>query len=144
VPLSIEDRFELHELCARYAHAFDSGDAETWSALFAPDGRFVLPDGTPISGRGPLREFVLTRTAETPGMRHLISNILVEESGSGARGVAYFYALRFGDDGQLRLRNIGRYMDEYVRDDGRWLFGSRQVVQELSPGLVDAPFAFGS
>lgn len=142
MPLSTEDRLALHELYARYAHAFDGGDAEAWSALFAPDASFILPDGSSLTGTAALREFVVTRTAETPGMKHLMTNVLVEEAAGGARGTAYFFALRLGGDGQVRMQNFGRYEDVFVPADGGWLFRSRRVVSELPLELVGAAFAF--
>jgi ketosteroid isomerase-like protein len=145
VALSIENRLVLHELYSRYAYAFDGADGEAWSALFAPDATFVLPDGTPVTGTAALRDFVIARADEAPGMRHLMANILLEEDGDDARGRAYFLAFRLGGDGRFRLRNFGRYEDEFVRaNGGGWLFRSRRVVAELPLELVDLPFGFDS
>jgi hypothetical protein len=71
-----------------------------------------------------------------------MSNVLVEATDTGARGSAYFFCLRLGGDGEFRLRNFGRYDDEFVHEDGTWKISSRTVVSELPPELVDAPFAF--
>jgi hypothetical protein len=140
--LSADDRLALHELYARYAYAFDGADGDVWSALFTPDGVFVLPDGTAVSGTDELRKFVVARSDDAPGMRHLMTNILLDESGDGALGRAYFLAFRLGGDGQFRLRNFGRYEDEFVRAGGGWLIRSRRVVAELPLELVDLPFSF--
>jgi 3-phenylpropionate/cinnamic acid dioxygenase small subunit len=140
--LSIDDRLALNELYARYAYAFDGGDADEWCALFTPGGSFVLPDGSAVTGTAALRQFVVDRTGEAPGMRHLIANILLDENADGARGRAYFLAFRLGGDGKFRLRNFGRYEDEFVRSGGAWRISSRRVVAELPLELVDAPFQF--
>jgi 3-phenylpropionate/cinnamic acid dioxygenase small subunit len=141
--LSTEDRSTLHDVYARYAHAFDGADADAWAALFAADARFIPPGVDPVVGREALRRFVADRAEDAPGMRHLIANVVVEPTEDGARGRAYFFCLRLSDDGQFRLRNFGRYEDEFVREDGGWKIASRTVVSELATALVDAPFAFG-
>jgi 3-phenylpropionate/cinnamic acid dioxygenase small subunit len=140
--LSTEDRATLHDVYARYAYAFDGADADAWAALFAADGRFAPPNVAEVVGTEALRDFVASRAADAPGMRHLMSNVLVEATDQGARGSAYFLCFRLGPDGQFRLRNFGRYDDEFVREGGTWKFASRSVVSELAADLVDAPFAF--
>ncbi len=141
--LSTDDRATLHDVYARYAHAFDGADAEAWAALFAAGGRFAPPGVDEVVGTEALRHFVAARAADAPGMRHVMSNVLVEATDSGARGRAYFFCLRLGGDRQFRLRNFGRYEDEFVREEGTWKIASRVVISELAPELVDAPFAFG-
>ncbi len=142
--LTPDDRAALHDLYARYAFTFDSGDADAWAQLFTDDGRFAPPVVDEVVGTEALREFVATRSSTTPGMRHLISNVLVEETDEGARGSAYFVCLRLSEDGRVRLRNTGRYDDEFARRDGQWKIARRTVVAELPLELVDAPFAFGA
>jgi 3-phenylpropionate/cinnamic acid dioxygenase small subunit len=140
--LTTDDRATLHDLYARYAFAFDGADATAWAALFASDGRFVPPGVPEVVGTEALRAFVAARSGDAPGMRHLMSNVLVEGTEAGARGSAYFLCFRLGADGTFRLRNFGRYDDEFVQDGGTWKIAKRTVVAELAAGLVDAAFAF--
>jgi 3-phenylpropionate/cinnamic acid dioxygenase small subunit len=140
--LSPEDRATLHDVYARYAYAFDGADADAWADLFAADGRFAPPNIPEVVGTDALRDFVASRSADTPGMRHLMSNVLVEGTDGGAKGRAYFLCFRLGPDGLFRLRNFGRYDDEFVREGGTWKIASRSVVSELAADLVDAPFSF--
>ena len=141
--LQADDHVALHDLYARYAHTFDQGDGAAWSELFATDGVFTPPGVDEVVGRGALREFVETRAADLPGMRHMITNVLIEETSGGARGSAYFFCLRLGGDGLVRIRNSGRYDDTFTKVDGEWKIAHRVVVSELPVDLVDAPFAFG-
>jgi 3-phenylpropionate/cinnamic acid dioxygenase small subunit len=140
--LSTEDRAALHDLYARYAHAFDGADAETWAGLFSAEGRFLPPGVPDVVGTEALHAFVTARAADAPGMRHLMSNVVVEPTADGAKGSAYFFCLRLAN-GEFRLRNFGRYDDEFVQEDGAWKIATRTVVSELEPTLVDAPFSFG-
>ena len=140
--LSTDDRLALQDLYARYAYAFDSADADRWAALFTRDGRFAPPAMPEVVGTAALRAFAAARAEDAPGMRHLMSNVLVEPADDGARGTAYFLCLRLGPDGLFRLRNFGRYDDVFEREDGTWKIATRTVVSELAAGLVDLPFAF--
>lgn len=142
MPLTADDRLEIHDLYARYAHTFDQADANGWVALFTPDGRFAPPGLDPIVGTEALHAFVAGRSGDLPGMRHLIANVIVEATDGGARGSAYFCCFRLGGDGAFRMRNFGRYDDLLRRHDGRWRIADRQIVAELPVELVDSPFAF--
>jgi 3-phenylpropionate/cinnamic acid dioxygenase small subunit len=141
--LTAEDRFEIQDLYARYAYTFDDADADAWSALFTPDGRFAPPGVEPVIGTTALRAFVASRSSDMPGMRHVIANVLIEADGADVRGRAYFVCYRLDGDGSFRLRNFGRYFDKLARSDGSWRFAVRDVVSELATNLVDAPFVFG-
>jgi len=141
--LNVEDRAQIHDLHARYAHAFDAGDGDALAALFTADGQFVPPGADPLVGTEALRGFVSARTSDAPGMRHLVVNIVVDAEGDGARGSAYFLAFRLGGDGQLRLRNLGRYDDRFVRAGDGWRIARREIVGDVPVDLLDAPFAFG-
>lgn len=141
--LRLEDRAEIHDLYARYAYAFDGADADAWADLFTPDGRFSPPGVNPVVGTVALRAFVNERSSRTPGMRHLMANVLVEADGDDARGRAYFVCYRLAGDGRFRLRNFGRYEDRFARHGQSWRIADRLVVPELDTELVDAPFALG-
>jgi 3-phenylpropionate/cinnamic acid dioxygenase small subunit len=144
VALDVEDRLDLQELSARYAHAFDQADADAFVALFAEGAVFTLPDGTRIEGADRLRTLVGAASQRAPRMRHLITNVVIDETPAGARGLAYFYCVRLGQDGTFRLLNVGRYEDEFTKTADGWRFASRRVVGELALELVDAPITFGS
>ena len=142
MPLTLEDRAEIHDLYARYAHAFDDADADAWAALFTPNGRFSPPGVDAVIGTEALREFVATRSSNLPGMRHVIANVVVGTDGDRVSGRAYFVCFRLGGDGHLRMRNFGRYEDTFALHAGAWRIASRDVVSDLPVELVDAPFAF--
>jgi 3-phenylpropionate/cinnamic acid dioxygenase small subunit len=142
--LTVQDRLEIQDLYVRYAYTFDDADADGWSALFMPDGRFAPPGVEPVVGTEALRAFVANRSSDSPGMRHVIANVLIEADGANVTGRAYFVCYRLDGDGGFRLRNFGRYVDKLDRHDGSWRFAVRDIVGELAPNLVDAPFAFGA
>jgi hypothetical protein len=140
--LSTEDRLEIQELYARYAHCFDSEDAEGYAAVFTPDGRFVRPGFPDLVGTDALTAFVHERHAEAPGVSHHVSNLLVEDTGGGVRGRAYVLVLRVVAGEPLILRNLGLYDDALIQVDGAWRFKIRTFTSWLEPAQIDRPFSF--
>jgi len=140
--LTPQDRLELYELYARYAHTFDGGDAAGFAGVFAPSGRIVRADGTEIAGRDALRKLCVDRTADAPGISHHHTNISVWEDAGGVHGAAYFLVLRACPELGLLFRGIGRYADEFTRDDDRWVFAARYVKPWLTAAGGEVKVAF--
>lgn len=143
VPLSPTDRIEIHELYARYAVHFDGGDPEAWAGVFSEHGRFLL-DGQPdVVGRDALAAFARERIAQAPGIRHFTTNVVVDEAPEGtAVGQAYALVLCKLPGEPMRLRTLGSYTDELVREDGGWRFESRRFTPWILPGEGGRAFAF--
>jgi hypothetical protein len=140
--LTVEDRLDLLELVNDYARYFDAGDADAWAGLFVPDGCFVLEGGREVQGHDTLAEFVRTRTLESPGIRHLTTNVSVRAAGESATGSAYALVLRTRPGEAVRLRTAGTYEDEFVRAEGAWRFRLRRFIPWLSPEDTDREFSF--
>lgn len=127
------------ELYARYSHAFDSGQVQVCAELFTADATFTTHGRSAIVGRDALREFFAAACARSSGMRHLVSNIVLDEvTPDTVQGSAYVLALR-ADGDTLRLATMGNYADEFVREDGRWLFRSRYFTPAIPAELSGAP-----
>ncbi|NMI01120.1 nuclear transport factor 2 family protein [Pseudonocardia acidicola] len=135
-------RLELHELYARYTHAFDEGRSGELAQLFTADGEFVRPGAEPVRGRAALAELVTAAAARGTGNRHLVSSMVVEAGGrpGTARGTAYVQVVGIGEDA-VRLVAIGRYDDEFAREDGRWAFRSRRFTSFTGSTLAGAILA---
>jgi hypothetical protein len=129
---------EITDLYARYSHAFDEGDGETVAGLFTVDGVFARAGADPVVGRESLAAFV--NAAAGRGMRHLVSDILVEPIDGGARGQAYVLALLAGGS-ELRLATFGRYDDEFTRTPDGWRFRERRFTPFVPAGLAGAVVA---
>ena len=83
--------------------------------------RFSIP--------GPLRPLTGGRSqvdVDTPGIRHIVSNVIVEPAGDGARGSAYVVVLGGVDDGAAtQILTLGGYDDRLARTESGWRFESR-------------------
>lgn len=139
--LDANDRIEIHELYARYALYFDKGDPEGWASIFSEDGRFVLEDGE-IVGRADLAVFAKGRMAQSPGIRHYTTNVCIDATSRGAHGQAYVLVLCKQRGEELRLRTMGSYEDELVREDGRWRFALRRFSPWIVPEEAGRAFSF--
>ena len=136
----MEDRLEINDLYARYAHAFDSNSVEEWAHLFTPDGVFRLEGRGELVGRAALMEFALGRNGATPNISHHTTNVIADETSEGADGRAYAVAFR-SDSDSIRMVNVGRYADKLVKYEGAWRFAERHFTSWLPPELLDAPVA---
>ena len=131
----VEDRLAIHELVAAYGAAVTRDSAEDWSSLWAEDGVWCMPDfpGWELM-RG--RDAIVATWVEA--MKNYPLNINVQTlgavrvEGAAATGRAYTNELVTDSTGAT-YRIAGRYDDEYVRHDGRWLFKSR-VFKVLHSG----------
>lgn len=151
------DREALRELAARYARAVDRRDFALLRALYHDAA--VHDHGSMFLG-GP-DAFVTWLEASMGDMvtQHIVANTLFDIAGDEAEGEIYTVNYHVMDGGRDYIAG-GRYLDRYVRHEGRWLFMARKRVIDwtherarseggVSAGLVrgalgrsDASFAF--
>ena len=125
-------REAVRDLVARYNANADSGRFDEVLALFAPDAVMVLDDET-LEGRDAIaalfertrRRVVASGTPDRGAhLRHFTATHQIDVLDvDRAVGRCYFQVLMAHG-----LDHWGRYIDEYVRADGRWLFASRRVT----------------
>ena len=119
-------RESIRDLVARYNANGDSGRYEQVLGLFTPDAVLEADDvvhaghdairgmfaaaGAAFTGAGPLRHFTATHQIDVTGP-------------DTATGRAYFAVVMAHG-----LDHWGRYLDDYVRRDGRWRIARRRVL----------------
>jgi hypothetical protein len=136
-------RESIRDLVARYNSNGDSGRFAQVLELFAPDAVMDLPDGLyegidRISSIFTGTQEVVKSMAPPEGrtyFRHSTSthqiDLVDEEHG---RGRCYYHVMM-----PHGLDHWGRYIDDYVKLDGRWLFGRRKVTMDgYVPGGMGA------
>jgi len=135
-PFEIEARECIRDLVARYNASGDAGRFDAMLALFADDATFEFESDT-LAGRPAIRAF-FERVAERTGagraaafVRHFTATHQIDVvSADEARGRCYYAVLT-----ERGLDHWGRYVDEYRRVDGRWLFRRRKVTLDAAmPG----------
>lgn len=134
--LTADDRLAIGEVLARYARAIDFARWDDLPTLFTSD--CVLDFGSVMGvheGHSGLRRIAEMIGATGLTMRHYSTNVIVEPiTDDVAHVVSYVLALTGPAFGSL-APTTGRYEDEFVRRDGRWLIRRRRGVIEM-PGAV--------
>lgn len=135
-------RDPIAELVHLYADAVVHRNPEQWSGTWAPDAHWNLGRGRVVDGRdailnlwnGAMDGFVAVVQTVLNGTYELD-----EDAGTGSgRWYVQEHWLRIsGDVGKL----LAHYDDSYVRVDGRWLFGSRELtIHYGGPQDLSGPF----
>ena len=124
--LTVEDRFELLDLFARYNHLFEAGDGDAWARCFTPDGEFSGPAGT-ARGFGELANLCEETTKRFPVALHFTDHHLYEPAGSVVHHKCIL-SVQYPHEKGVQILLL-RYSDELVRHDGSWCFRRRTVEQ---------------
>lgn len=127
-PLTADDRLEIMDLLARYAHAMDGTDPEAFLACFIPDAEMDIGYRT-VKGEVEMRDFA-DYFAAKPGRPwyHHITTIAIEGDAEGARSRCYMLMTDLDEEGRTRHAGCCIYFDEFVKQDGRWLMARHKVV----------------
>ncbi|MFE7802703.1 nuclear transport factor 2 family protein [Nocardia sp. NPDC057440] len=147
-PTEAADRLAIRELIDAYAHCADRRDAKGQMALFTQDAHFVVfMDATSnepsqeLHGRdalAPVFDNLNTYAMTT----HFNGQSTVSLQGDRATGESYCLAHHVSTDatGQrtLMIASI-RYLDEFVKHDGEWLFAERRLMVDWTETRASAP-----
>jgi ketosteroid isomerase-like protein len=136
-PQEAADRLAIRELIDAYAYCADRRDAKGQMSLFTEDTRFVVfMDATAaeptqdLRGRESLAPVFDNLNTYVVTM-HFNGQSTVELDGDRAAGESYCLAhhLSVAEDGQrtMMIASI-RYLDEFVKQEGRWLFAERRLM----------------
>ena len=142
--LSIEDRLAIQDLYARFNHAADTGDVETYVNSYTDDAVFISPVRR-AHGKEEIRAFIAARsdalaTAPVRDEQHWNNNLVVDGDGDSAIGSIYMVGIgRDAQTGELRFNYFGRYHDTLAKEsDGRWRFRKRHFNEHMNPLPPDA------
>ncbi|MCW2339064.1 uncharacterized protein (TIGR02246 family) [Sphingobium sp. B2D3A] len=147
--LSAEDyavaRAEIVNLSNRLMIASDARDAETYAESFASDGVLDWIGGVE-HGREAIRKAIEEWRAQIakkatipadaksqPRTRHYVLNhdITVNPDGKTASGRVYWFALTNNTpQTDVQVLYFGHVIEDYVKEDGKWLFSKRAVFNE--------------
>lgn len=142
VPTTIEARIDrlksldaIRQLPAKYALALDMRDMDAMVSLFPSDVRV----GKDTTGRLALRAY-MDRTLRSPftGTSHHIGGHVIEfDDPDHAHGVVY--SKNEHETGEEWVIMQMMYVDDYVRQDGRWFFARRLPLYWYATDLNKPP-----
>jgi hypothetical protein len=147
---SMEDRVAIEQLGAKYAQALDTADAELYASLFTPEA-YIEVDGKPYKGHdaivGLVRDIrqklgIDKLPADAHGrrfgpIRHLLSNLSVDLKGDHATSESYWTEIITNGKNAQGVGNppsvlkMGRYEDELIKKNGKWLYNRRIISGDL-------------
>jgi hypothetical protein len=147
-----EDRAAIMQLESEYLFALDWGDAESYAALFAPEGVLEWAGGTatgPDEIRrevGIYKEAIKTYYGGTNAaghpivLRHFITNQSIHVHGDRARGCIFWFEMANNTaDNSPKIGSYGHYEDEMRKIGGAWKFVRRTIFNEMLPGRGAGP-----
>ena len=148
LPQEAADRLAIRELFDAYAHCADRRDAKGQMALFTEDTRFLVhmdakaaEPTQELHGRDSLAPVFDALNAYTATM-HFNGQSTVVLDGDRATGESYCIAhhLTVAEDGSrtLMLAHI-RYLDEFAKQDGQWLFAERRLMVDWTESRPSTP-----
>lgn len=129
------DIVELNQLACRYASAVDHCDIAGFQAVFTPDARLrsYHPDEdmpfADLAGHAQLASIPNAMRGMYRHTAHMMTNHLVNigPDGESAEGEVLCTARHLKLDGAETVNVVIRYVDRYVRMDGKWLIADRQI-----------------
>jgi len=140
----LEDIEDIRKLKARYcAGCDDDHNPETLAALWTEDGSWEATGMGKWEGRARVKEFmtIMRTSGRLRNSAHNVFNPIINVDGDRATGhwrLLMLYTGNVPDGGVQFFRIIGWYKEEYVRQDGTWLFQSLYCeVEENAPYSVE-------
>ena len=119
---SIEDRLAIRELHDQYSDAVCRKHSEDWGAVWASDATWVLM-GTKVEGREAIVGLWTQAMSAFEAVSFLSVPASIEIDGDRATGRCQTHEILKTADGTRLIG--GLYLDEYVKQDGKWLYASR-------------------
>ena len=120
---NLEDELALRNLMARYVDAVNRRDGDAWSATWAEDSVWNLL-GSPVAGKDNILGLWQQMMGGFEFALMMPSSSLFEIDGDSASGHWYLHEYTRDLEGTASTI-LSRYVDTYVKQDGQWLFKTR-------------------
>jgi 3-phenylpropionate/cinnamic acid dioxygenase small subunit len=138
------DRQAIETTLVRYSTGLDTFDADVYASVFTEDAEFMM-EGKVFRGRAEIGKIITDMKADRakraadsdptndppPIMHHVMTNAVIDIiSADAARHHCYWMTVNGGPQMySFRVAAEGRYEDELVKRDGKWLIHRRKIVE---------------
>lgn len=126
------DKLAIRDALHRYCRGLDRMDRDLALSAFHPQAQ--LDYGASFEGSAPaFMDWVWPNHERAVRHSHNITNCYIEVDGDRAASEAYSYMIMRLDlpEGPMVLQSNGRYLDEWLRFDGRWGITKRRSIHEF-------------
>lgn len=143
----LEDESAIRKILIEYGADLDAKDYHAYAALFAKDGVWQGGFGT-FTGPAAIEAMLVKNLgAPEPGFVnksnfHLLTNPIIEIDGDTAH-VTSKYLFWTAVDNRPTPLLAGRYVDDFVREDGQWKIAKRVTWGAIPFRDPNAPVAAG-
>jgi uncharacterized protein (TIGR02246 family) len=133
---------EIRDLSARYAMSLDDHDWDALAQLWTEDAVWSIGDVI-FDGRQAVMGFLRGCLTEDYFAKHINGQSLIEVNEDGITATGQTDVLWLAQNFETQV--MARYVDSYVKVDGRWLFKHREEIGVAHrPGPVSSgPMAIG-
>jgi 3-phenylpropionate/cinnamic acid dioxygenase small subunit len=137
------DRQAIETTLVRYSTGLDTFDADIYASAFTEDAEFSM-EGKVFKGRDEIRKIITDMQASRaarasdadktndppPSMHHVMTNAVIDIiSADTATHHCYWMTVNGGPAMySFRVAAQGRYEDELVKRDGKWLIHRRKIL----------------
>jgi hypothetical protein len=142
----LADQLAIQQLWAHYATALDTMDPDAYAACFTADATISMNSGR-VTPRAYIEsELKAGVMKDAPSdkhgrkwapLRHVTTNLAVTITGNTATAQSYWLEIVSRGkttDGKVippTVLNMGRYEDQLVKQNGKWLFSQREVIADM-------------
>lgn len=123
--LTPADYEEIRGLYAKYSYGFDNGDPKLVASVYTPDAQFIVGGKPAGANRDAITAMVRPVAPGKGQMKHMPSNIAIEPSETGAKGMAYVALVTFEAGKPPAVTGGGWYHDSLVKTADGWRFNKR-------------------
>jgi hypothetical protein len=125
----VTDQESIRRVLAEFIQLRDDKRFAEWVQLFTENGTFEYGSHH-LVGRPAIREHVETLLRNDRG-KHVCVNSIIDVSGDTASVSSDFLKVNPSNDGSGAIGYVvgtmGRYVDHFVRQDGKWKIAGRRV-----------------
>jgi len=132
----LEDQEEIRQVLIAYGEYLDARDYASYASLFARDGVWTGGFGSATGPAGIQAMLEQNLAKAEPGFInkssfHLMTTEVVKVSGDTATARSRYLFFTASADNKPGASLAGRYVDEFVREDGRW-----KIKQRTTHGVI--------
>lgn len=131
------DHFQIRKLLAEYSRGCDRADEPLMASIYAQDS---WDDHGIVQATGAEYSRIMCGRVkeETESLSHILGQSLIRIDGDSAGAETYFVAVArdTAEDGTPMCNQLGgRFIDQLVREDGRWKVRHRKVLRDWSVAI---------